>query len=80
MNLVLFVSHNRNTLTDEGIELVLTVMEAKDLIGPSNVEQFDTYTKVWIIPEDSPPLQTKVRKIFFLFSLSFQLCYEKVKN
>lgn len=50
----------RNTLTDEGIELVLTVMEAKELIGPSDAEQFDTFVRIYMIPEETVAQQTKV--------------------
>lgn len=48
-------------MTDEGIELVITVMEAKDLIGPPNVDQFDTFVRIYLVPDESGPLQTKVR-------------------
>lgn len=47
-------------MTDEGIELVITLMEAKDLIGPSNADQFDTFVRIYMIPDDQAPLQTKV--------------------
>lgn len=50
-------------MTDEGIELVITVMEAKDLIGPRNVVELDTFVRIFLIPDDQPPLQTKVRQI-----------------
>lgn len=47
-------------MTDEGIELVITLMEAKDLIGPSNADEFDTFVRIYIVPDDQAPLQTKV--------------------
>lgn len=53
----------RNTLTDEGIELVLTIMEAKELIGPSDAEKFDTFVRIYMIPEETPAQQTKVSNI-----------------
>lgn len=56
----LLVNSNRNTLTDEGIELVLTVMEAKELIGPADAEQFDTFVRIYMIPDETVPQQTKV--------------------
>lgn len=47
-------------MTDDGIELVITLMEAKDLIGPSNVDEFDTFVRIYLVPDDQAPLQTKV--------------------
>lgn len=47
-------------MTDEGIELVLTVMEAKELIGPPDAEQFDTFVRIYMVPDDTNPQQTKV--------------------
>lgn len=47
-------------MTDEGIELVITLMEAKDLIGPSNADEFDTFVRIYLFPDDQAPLQTKV--------------------
>lgn len=67
---------HRNTLTEEGIELVLTVMEAKELIGPSDTEQFDTFVRIYMIPEreETPAQQTKVSNIDNSFhSISFPL-------
>ena len=51
---------NRNTQTDEGIELVVTVMEAKELIGPANAETFDTFVRMYLVPDETGALQTKV--------------------
>lgn len=47
-------------MTDEGIELILTVMEAKELIGPANADKFDTFVRIYIVPDDAGALQTKV--------------------
>lgn len=47
-------------MTDEGIELILTLMEAKELIGPANVEHFDTFVRIYLVPDESEALQTKV--------------------
>lgn len=48
-------------MTEDGIELILTVMEAKELIGPSNAEKFDTFVRIYMVPDDNGALQTKVR-------------------
>lgn len=47
-------------MTDEGIELILTVMEAKELIGPASAEKFDTFVRIYMVPDESGALQTKV--------------------
>lgn len=47
-------------MTDEGIELILTVMEAKELIGPANAEKFDTFVRIYMVPDEGGSLQTKV--------------------
>lgn len=52
-------------MTDEGIELVVTVMEAKDLIGPEGVELFDTFVRIYLMP-DERVLQTKVKLLITL--------------
>lgn len=65
-------------MTDAGIELVVTVMEAKDLVGPSNCAPFDTFVQIYSVPDESDSQQTKVsflaissinhgRKFFFAF-------------
>lgn len=64
----------RNTLTDEGVELVLTVMEAKELIGPPDAEKFDTFVRVFMVPGETEAQQTKVcNSISFYFT--FHLVY-----
>lgn len=50
----------RNTSTEEGVELIVTVMEAKELIGPLNVEYFDTFVRIYLVPDEATAMQTKV--------------------
>lgn len=52
----------RSTMTDEGIELILTVMEAKELIGPANADKFDTFVRIYMVPDETGALQTKVKQ------------------
>lgn len=47
-------------MTDEGMELILTVMEAKELIGPPNADTFDTFVRIYMVPDESGAVQTKV--------------------
>lgn len=74
-------------MTEDGIELVLTVMEAKELIGPPDTEQFDTFARIYMIPEreETPPQQTKVSNIdnsfhFISVSLHFISSLEHTKT
>lgn len=55
-----FYNRFRCTLTEEGIELVITVMEAKELIGPANAKTFDTFVRIYLVPDESDAQQTKV--------------------
>lgn len=50
----------RNTQSDEGIELVVTVMEAKELLAPPNVDVIDTFVRIYLVPDETGALQTKV--------------------
>lgn len=62
---------NRSTLTDEGMELVCTIMEAKELIGPSDAQQFDTFVQIYMVPDEPVAQQTKV-----CFHVTFQFNFE----
>lgn len=61
-------------MTDEGIELVITLMEAKDLIGPSNADEFDTFVRIYMVPDDQAPLQTKVSAQTAPFHFMNKMC------
>jgi synaptotagmin-12 len=52
---------SRNTLTEAGQELYLTVLEAKELIGPSPCEtdEMDTFVRIYLVPDETNALQTK---------------------
>lgn len=58
-------------MTDEGIELVLTVMEAKELIGPSDAEKFDTFVRIYMIPDETVAQQTKVCIFIYIYKNQF---------
>lgn len=59
-------------------------MEAKELIGPSDTEQFDTFVRIYMIPEreDTPAQQTKVSNIDNSFQnfISFPLHFISVRK
>ncbi|XP_055523912.1 uncharacterized protein LOC129717779 [Wyeomyia smithii] len=55
------LQYDKTSTTIEGTELLVTIQEAKQLIGPPGVEM-DTFVKVFIVPDESKVLQTKVFK------------------
>ncbi|XP_055611877.1 synaptotagmin-12 [Uranotaenia lowii] len=55
------MSYCLGSTTNEGIELLVTIQEAKQLAGPPGVD-IDTFVKVFIVPDESKVLQTKVFK------------------
>ncbi|XP_037921142.1 uncharacterized protein LOC119657996 isoform X1 [Hermetia illucens] len=56
------LQYDKNTSTEEGVELIVTVMEAKELIGPLNVEYFDTFVRIYLVPDEATAMQTKIFK------------------
>jgi uncharacterized protein YqgV (UPF0045/DUF77 family) len=48
-------------MTEDGCELILTVQEAKDLIGPSDADRMDTFVRIYLVPDENGALQSKVR-------------------
>lgn len=61
---------HRNNATQEGCELFLTVLEAKDLISHEATDGMDTFVRIYLVPDEKPnygPLQTKVSaNLFFI--------------
>ncbi|XP_055615637.1 uncharacterized protein LOC129761854 [Toxorhynchites rutilus septentrionalis] len=55
------LQYDKSSTTLEGTELLVTIQEAKQLIGPPGVEM-DTFVKIFIVPDESKVLQTKVSK------------------
>ncbi|EAT37121.1 AAEL010851-PA [Aedes aegypti] len=55
------LQYDKSSTTIEGMELLVTIQEAKQLLGPPDVEM-DTFVKVFIVPDESKVLQTKVCK------------------
>ncbi|CAB3370617.1 Hypothetical predicted protein [Cloeon dipterum] len=43
-------------------DLVVSVLEAKDLTGPDPTQQIDSYVRVYLLPDKSSSLQTRVYK------------------
>lgn len=51
----------RNSITETGQDLIVTVLEAKELIGPSDCEPMNTFVRIYIVPDETGAMQTKVR-------------------
>lgn len=52
----------RNNANEEGAELVVTVLEAKELLGPADEDTMDTFVRIYLVPDEGRAMQTKVRK------------------
>lgn len=50
----------RNSITDEGMDLQVSVLEAKGLILPFKVDSVDTFVRIYLVPDQAGALQTKV--------------------
>uniref|UniRef100_A0A8D8CVC2 Synaptotagmin-12 n=1 Tax=Culex pipiens TaxID=7175 RepID=A0A8D8CVC2_CULPI len=55
------LQYDKSSTTIEGVELLVTIQEAKQLVCPPGIEM-DTFVKVFIVPDESKVLQTKVFK------------------
>lgn len=48
-------------MTDEGAELIVTVLEAKELQGPADSDDvLDTFVRIYLVPDEERAMQTKV--------------------
>lgn len=57
---------SRNNANEEGAELIVTVLEAKELLGPPDsspdaMEIMDTFVRIYLVPDEERAMQTKVR-------------------
>jgi synaptotagmin-12 len=54
----------RHSVTEEGCDLLVTVLEAKDLMIPSDADpdHIDTFVRVYLLPDESDAVQTRVFK------------------
>lgn len=50
-------------MNEEGAELIVTVLEAKELLGPPDEDTMDTFVRIYLVPDEGRAMQTKVRKI-----------------
>lgn len=53
-------------MTDTGQELIVTVLEAKELIGPPECNPMNTFVRIYIVPDETGAMQTKVIYLIFI--------------
>ncbi|EDW86248.1 uncharacterized protein Dwil_GK17047 [Drosophila willistoni] len=49
-----------DNLTNHGLELIVSVLEAKGLICPFSVDSLDTFVRIYLVPDHPGAMQTKV--------------------
>ncbi|XP_055681213.1 synaptotagmin 1 [Lutzomyia longipalpis] len=54
--------YDKNTISDEGVELIVTVLEAKELVGPPDAKFMDTFVRIYLVPDETGASQTKLFK------------------
>ncbi|BFG02805.1 uncharacterized protein DMAD_02215 [Drosophila madeirensis] len=52
--------YDKNSISSEGMELTVSVLEAKGLICPFSVESLDTFVRIYLVPDHPGAMQTKV--------------------
>lgn len=63
-SLCIGLQYDKVNATEEGCELFVTILEAKDLICTEATEGMDTFVRIYLVPDDKNnfgPLQTKVQ-------------------
>ncbi|XP_016924083.2 uncharacterized protein Syt12 [Drosophila suzukii] len=56
------LNYDKNSINNEGMELTVSVLEAKGLICPFSVESLDTFVRIYLVPDHPGAMQTKVVK------------------
>ncbi|KAH8235588.1 hypothetical protein KR032_003620 [Drosophila birchii] len=54
------LNYDKNSISNEGMELTVSVLEAKGLICPFSVESLDTFVRIYLVPDHPGAMQTKV--------------------
>ncbi|KAH8367637.1 hypothetical protein KR084_000610 [Drosophila pseudotakahashii] len=56
------LNYDKNSISNEGMELTVSVLEAKGLLCPFSVESLDTFVRIYLVPDHPGAMQTKVVK------------------
>uniref|UniRef100_A0A1I8MB26 C2 domain-containing protein n=1 Tax=Musca domestica TaxID=7370 RepID=A0A1I8MB26_MUSDO len=54
------LNYDKNSITPQGVDLQVNILEAKGLILPFKVDSIDTFVRVYLVPDQTGSLQTKV--------------------
>ncbi|KAI8127921.1 Synaptotagmin-12 [Lucilia cuprina] len=54
--------YDKNSITEEGMDLQVSVLEAKGLVLPFKVDSLDTFVRIYLVPDQAGALQTKIVK------------------
>ncbi|XP_073834004.1 synaptotagmin 12 [Musca autumnalis] len=54
------LNYDKNSITPQGVDLQVNIIEAKGLILPFKVDSIDTFVRVYLVPDQTGSLQTKV--------------------
>lgn len=69
---------SRNNANEEGAELIVSLLEAKELLGPPDIsgggEAMDTFVRIYLVPDEERAMQTKVTQILLKFDSTFCNC------
>ncbi|XP_055844034.1 uncharacterized protein LOC129910627 [Episyrphus balteatus] len=59
-NLCVGLHCDKNTITNQSVDIVVNVMEVKEIAGYTNLEPFDTFVRIYLVPDQANAVQTKV--------------------
>uniref|UniRef100_A0A1A9WV98 C2 domain-containing protein n=1 Tax=Glossina brevipalpis TaxID=37001 RepID=A0A1A9WV98_9MUSC len=54
--------YDKNSITEDGMDLTVSVLEAKGLVLPFTVDSLETFVRIYLVPDQAGALQTKVVK------------------
>ncbi|CAO1390127.1 unnamed protein product [Diamesa tonsa] len=62
-NLCVALQYDKHNIAEDGCELLVSVLEAKDLIAPTDAnDRIDSFVRIYLVPDDNTAQQTKVFK------------------
>ncbi|CAG9802602.1 unnamed protein product [Chironomus riparius] len=61
-NLCIALQYDKHSITEEGCELLVSIVEARDLVIPQDADpdSIDTFVRVYLVPDEAEAMQTKI--------------------
>ncbi|KAG5684125.1 hypothetical protein PVAND_013369 [Polypedilum vanderplanki] len=61
-NLCIALQYDKHSITEDGCELMVSIVEARDLVIPADADPdiVDTFVRVYLLPDQTEPVQTKI--------------------